>query len=94
MQEYLLSGDRNIDISKFIFKARGNILDNKCRKNDGILINYFRGGFEKMESNCARWFITLVFTSFLLDFLKYLCCCTARRAGPWRCASYVQCMNA
>ena len=32
MQEYFLSGDRTINISKFIFKARGNTLDIKMQK--------------------------------------------------------------
>ena len=32
MQEYLLSGDRNIKISKLIFKARGSTLDIKTQK--------------------------------------------------------------
>ena len=32
IQEYLLSGDRNINISKLIFKARGNTLDIKTQK--------------------------------------------------------------
>ena len=32
MQEYLLDGDRNRNISSLIFKARGNILDIKLHK--------------------------------------------------------------
>ena len=32
IQEYLLSGDRNINISKLIFKARVNTLDIKTHK--------------------------------------------------------------
>ena len=32
MQEYLLNGDRNVKISRLIFKARGNTLDIKTQK--------------------------------------------------------------
>ena len=32
IQEYLLRGDRDINVSKCIFKARGNTLDIKCHK--------------------------------------------------------------
>ena len=38
MQEYLSDGDRNVNVSKMIYKARGKTLDIKLQKNGNITI--------------------------------------------------------
>ena len=38
MQEYLSDGDRNVNVSKVIFKARGKTLDIKIQKDGNITI--------------------------------------------------------
>ena len=58
MQEYLLCGDRNTSISKFIFKARGCNLDIKTQKkwkyDDNITYSWFYGNSVSEQISVAK----------------------------------------
>ena len=50
MQDYLSDGDRNINVSKIIYKARGQILDIKLHKRWKYDDVYCEGCHENVES--------------------------------------------